>query len=81
MARRLPLSIAIVGFAVTTATVIFAWEDDALLQQAPAACVPPGFGDPPIVRPIDRATTGAIWMARQPRVIPLKQPNNPHRTS
>ena len=27
-------------------------------QQVPAACVPPEFGDPPIVRPIDRATTG-----------------------
>ena len=57
MARRLLLSIAIVGFAVTTATVIFAWED-APFQQVPTGCVPPEFGDPPIVRPIDRATTG-----------------------
>jgi hypothetical protein len=27
-------------------------------QQVPAACVPAEFGDPPIIRPIDRATTG-----------------------
>jgi hypothetical protein len=38
------------------------WTSDAVVsfaaQQVPAVCVPPEFGDPPIIRPIDRATTG-----------------------
>jgi hypothetical protein len=34
------------------------WESSVGAQQVPAACVPTEFGDPPIIRPIDRATTG-----------------------
>ena len=41
-----------------TAAIALGSTDDSLVQQVPAACVPPAFSDPPIVRPIDRATTG-----------------------
>jgi hypothetical protein len=46
--------------AVIVASVSL-WTSDVVsfaAQQVPAACVPPEFGDPPIIRPIDRATTG-----------------------
>ena len=40
------------------AVIAFDSKDDSLVQQVPAACVAPAFGDPPIVRPVDHATTG-----------------------
>jgi hypothetical protein len=36
----------------------FGCSSQLAAQQVPAACVPPEFGDPPIIRPIDRVTTG-----------------------
>ena len=49
-------TVRVVGFVVATAAIAFGSTDDSLVQQVPAACVPPVFGDPPIVRPIDHAT-------------------------
>jgi hypothetical protein len=49
---------AILGFVLATAAIVFGSKDDSLVQQVPAACVPPAFGDPPIVRPVDQATDG-----------------------
>jgi hypothetical protein len=54
-----------VSFCAILAVVVAAmslWTSDAAVsfaaQQVPAACVPSDFGDPPIIRPVDRATTG-----------------------
>jgi hypothetical protein len=59
------------------------WTSDTAVslaaQQVPPACVPPEFGDPPIVRPIDRATTGCDLDGEPSASDPAKQPNRAHK--
>ena len=55
---RRPHFLGAILTTVVAALFLSEWEFSVAAQQVPAACVPAEFGDPPIVRPIDRATTG-----------------------